>query len=53
MSFFSAFQFGVIMARVGTLLTASGIFQPEDEFDINNTCTPLLDRWMARHGIHT
>jgi aminoglycoside phosphotransferase (APT) family kinase protein len=51
--FFSVFQFGVIMARVGTLLTASGIFQPEDEFDINNTCTPLLDRWMARHGIVT
>jgi aminoglycoside phosphotransferase (APT) family kinase protein len=49
--FFSVFQFGVIMARVGTLLTARGIFQPADEFDVNNTCTPLLDRWMARHGI--
>ena len=49
--FFSVFQFAVIMARVGTLLTAQGIFQPEDEFDINNTCTPLLDRWMARHAI--
>ena len=49
--FFSVFQFGVIMARVGTLLTAKGIFQPEDEFDLNNTCTPLLDRWMGTHGI--
>jgi aminoglycoside phosphotransferase (APT) family kinase protein len=49
--FFSVFQFGVIMARVGTLLTAKGVFQPADEFDINNTCTPLLDRWMAMHGI--
>ncbi|MFT4518633.1 MAG: aminoglycoside phosphotransferase (APT) family kinase protein [Halioglobus sp.] len=49
--FFAVFQFGVIMARVGTLLTAKGIFQPEDEFDINNTCTPLLDRWMATHNI--
>jgi len=41
------------MARVGTLLTAQGIFQLEDEFDINNTCTPLLDRWMARHAINS
>jgi aminoglycoside phosphotransferase (APT) family kinase protein len=49
--FFSVFQFGVIMSRVGTLLTAKGVFQPEDEFDRNNTCTPLLDRWMATHGI--
>jgi aminoglycoside phosphotransferase (APT) family kinase protein len=48
---FSVFQFGVIMARVGTLLTAKGVFQPADEFDLNNTCTPLLDRWMATHGI--
>ncbi len=50
--FFSVFQFGVIMARVGTLLTAKGIFQPADQFDVNNTCTPLLDRWMGRHGIN-
>lgn len=49
--FFSVFQFGVIMSRVGTLLTAKGFFQPEDEFDVNNTCTALLDRWMAHHGI--
>lgn len=49
--FFSVFQFGVIMARVGTLLTAKGIFQPADEFDLNNTCTPLVDRWMTTHGI--
>jgi aminoglycoside phosphotransferase (APT) family kinase protein len=49
--FFSVFQFGVIMARVGTLLTAKGIFAPSDEFDVNNTCTPLLDRWMTMHGI--
>ena len=49
--FFSVFQFGVIMARVGTLLTARGIFRPEDAFDLNNTCTPLVDRWMARHGL--
>ena len=50
--FFSVFQFGVIMARVGTLLTAKGIFAPADEFDRNNTCTPLLDRWMATHSIN-
>ena len=49
--FFSVFQFGVIMARVGTLLTAKGFFAASDEFDLNNNCTPLLDRWMAQHGI--
>jgi len=49
--FLSVFQFAVIMTRVGTLLTARGIFQPQDEFDVHNTCTPLLDRWMARHGL--
>lgn len=49
--FFSVYQFGVIMARVGTLMTARGYFQPEDEFDMNNTCTPLVDRWMSRHSI--
>jgi aminoglycoside phosphotransferase (APT) family kinase protein len=49
--FFSVFQFGVIMARVGTLLTAKGVFAPTDEFDLNNTCAPLLDCWMAGHSI--
>ncbi len=49
--FLSVFQFAVIMARVGTLLTASGLFRPEDEFDLNNNCTPLVDHWMARHRI--
>jgi len=38
------FWFGVIMARVGTLLMAKGVFAPTDEFDLKNTRTPELDR---------
>ena len=38
------FWFGVIMAKVGTLLMAKDVFAPTDEFDLNNTRTPEPDR---------
>jgi len=47
----STFQFAVIMLRVGTLLTARGFFPAEAEFDVNNNCTPLLDRQLAKYGL--
>lgn len=47
----SNFQFAVIMHRVGTRLTAQGIFKPEDEFDINNNSTLLIDEQIAKFGI--
>ncbi len=43
---FGAFKFGVIMARIGTLLMEQGIFPKESEFDLNNNCTPLVDHWL-------
>jgi len=49
----STFQFAVIMLRVGTLLTARGFFPAEAAFDINNNCTPLLDRQLAKYGLDT
>jgi aminoglycoside phosphotransferase (APT) family kinase protein len=47
----SNFQFAVIMHRVGTRLTAQGIFTPEMEFDINNNSTLLIDEQIAKFGI--
>jgi len=47
----SNFQFAVIMHRVGTRLTALGIFPPEAEFDINNNCTLLIDEQIAKFGL--
>ncbi len=47
----SNFQFAVIMHRVGTRLTAQGIFQAEDEFDMNNNSTLLIDEQIAKFGI--
>ena len=47
----SNFQFAVIMHRVGTRLTAQGFFKPEDEFDINNNSTLLIDAQIAKFGI--
>ncbi|MFT5485097.1 MAG: aminoglycoside phosphotransferase (APT) family kinase protein, partial [Halieaceae bacterium] len=44
----SNFQFAVIMHRVGTRLTAQGIFQAEDEFDMNNNSTLLIDEQIAK-----
>lgn len=49
----STFQFAVIMHRVGTRLTAAGIFTAEMEFDLNNNCTPLLDRQIGKYGLAT
>ena len=45
------FQFAVIMHRVGSRLTAQGFFKPEDEFDINNNSTLLIDAQMAKFNI--
>ncbi|WP_101757037.1 phosphotransferase family protein [Oceanicoccus sp. KOV_DT_Chl] len=47
----SNFQFAVIMHRVGTRLTAQGYFKPEDQFDLNNNSTLLIDEQMAKFGI--
>jgi len=47
----STFQFAIIMHRVGTRLTQQGFFSKEDEFDITNNCTPLLDAQIAKYGI--
>lgn len=47
----STFQFAIIMHRVGTRLTAAGIFTPEMEFDLNNNCTPLLEQQIAKFGL--
>lgn len=47
----SNFQFAVIMHRVGTRLTAQGIFKPEDEFDISNNSTLLIDAQIKKFGI--
>ena len=45
------FQFAVIMHRVGTRLTAQGFFKPEDQFDINNNSTLLIDAQISKFGI--
>lgn len=47
----SNFQFAIIMHRVGTRLTAQGIFPPEAEFDINNNSTLLIDEQMLKFGL--
>ena len=47
----SNFQFAIIMHRVGTRLTAQGIFPAEAEFDINNNCTLLVDEQMIKFGL--
>jgi aminoglycoside phosphotransferase (APT) family kinase protein len=47
----SNFQFAIIMLRVGTFLTAQGVFKPEDEFDMNNNSTLLIDEQIAKFGI--
>ena len=46
-----AFRFGIIMASVSINLMNDGVMPREMEMDINNTCTPLLDRLLATHGI--
>lgn len=46
-----AFRFGIIMASVSINLMNEGIMPREMEMDINNTCTPLLDRLLATHRI--
>ena len=47
----SNFQFAIIMHRVGTRMTAQGIFKPEDEFDIKNNSTLLIDEQIAKFGL--
>lgn len=47
----SNFQFAVIMHRIGTLLTEQGMFRPEDEFDINNNTTLLIDAQIEKFAI--
>lgn len=47
----SNFQFAIIMHRVGTRLTAQGFFKPEDEFDLNNNSTLLIDEQISKFGI--
>ena len=46
-----AFKFGIIMASIGLKYTHDGLVPEEMEMDLNNTCTPLLDRLMATNGI--
>lgn len=46
-----AFRFGVIMASVSINLMNDGIMPREMEMDINNTCTPLIDRLLKTHAI--
>jgi len=46
-----AFKYGVISASIGIKLTNAGIFPKEAEWDINNNCTPVLDRLIAAWGI--
>lgn len=48
---FGAYKFGVIMASIGTKYTDEGLIPAEMEMDIRNTCTAILDRHMAAHGI--
>ena len=47
----SNFQFAIIMHRVGTRMTAQGIFKPEDEFDIQNNSTLLIDEQIEKFGL--
>jgi aminoglycoside phosphotransferase (APT) family kinase protein len=47
----SNFQFAVIMHRVGTRLTAQGIFPAEIGFDLNNNCTKLIDAQIEKFGL--
>lgn len=47
----SNFQFAIIMHRVGTMLTTQGMFKPEDEFDINNNSSLLMDEQISKFGI--
>jgi len=47
----SNFQFAVIMHRVGTRLTAQGIFPAEIEFDLKNNSTKLIDAQIEKFGI--
>lgn len=46
-----AFRFGIIMASVSINLMDDGIMPREMEMDINNTCTPLLNRLLQSHNI--
>lgn len=48
-----AFEFGVTMASLGVNYMNQGLIPKEMEFDINNTCTPLLDRLVAKYNIAT
>lgn len=47
----SNFQFAVIMHRVGTRLTAQGIFPAEVGFDLNNNSTKLIDAQIDKFGL--
>ena len=47
----SNFQFAIIMHRVGTRLTAQGFFKPEDEFDLKNNSTLLIDEQIEKFAI--
>ncbi len=48
---FGAFKFGIIMTSIGINLTRAGIMPEEIQMEVNHTCTPLMDRLVARHGI--
>lgn len=48
---FGAYKFGIIMASIGNKYTSEGLVPAAMEMDINNTCTAVLDRHMAVHGI--
>jgi aminoglycoside phosphotransferase (APT) family kinase protein len=48
---FGAYKFGIIMASIGNKYTSEGLVPASMEMDINNTCTAVLDRHMAAHGI--
>jgi aminoglycoside phosphotransferase (APT) family kinase protein len=47
----SNFQFAIIMHRVGTILTARGIFPEEVGFDLDNNSTGLIDAQIAKFGL--
>jgi aminoglycoside phosphotransferase (APT) family kinase protein len=48
---FGAYKFGIIMASIGSKYTREGLVPAEMEMDIRNTCTAVLDRHMAAHGV--
>lgn len=48
---FSVWKFSIVMASIGTNLTATGDMPAEMEFDINHNVSPLLERLIQRHGI--